>query len=780
MTFAERMKISSIMFFSLLVFGAAVLFWSSRELNSARQNDVLSDDIQTIVFERATLRDEFFLYGLERARVQWFALNRDAEASIRLGNEHLRAPQEREVLEKVQADLRESELVSQRLVELLRGKSGPELDRAHHDELASRLYSQIMLKDSALQQSSAALQELTRQRFNRANFRTIFLTFAFVLLVVAGGRANAFFINSLLRRRLQLLNEGVARIAAGDFSHRMQCRGSDELALFTGVFNSVLDKVQDYTGQLEKSHDLLSGLSSQVPGILFQACLTPDGLFSTPYVSRGGDELNQGAAAAPLQEPAQLFERLPPEKYQTILGTFLYSAETLEPWEHEFLIDVPDGGMRWLRGQARPMRLTDGGTLWHGFISDITESKRAEEALHRSESRYRMQLQELTNIYTHTAVGLFAVDREMRYLRLNEQMACYNCRPMDEHVGRTIDEVHPASFVVALKEMWRPVLERGESLLNLEVQGQADWPSGLRHWLVSFQPLFAETGAVIGLTGSVMDITERKVAEQVLLGARQQLEREVQLRTAKLSLTNKHLIQEIEVRKKVEVELLSQQQKLQEMAFEISMAEERERDRIASELHDQVGQRLILAKIKLDSLASNLPLGECEAEAMGVETLIEQTLQDIRSLTFQIRPPVLATAGLEAALRWLGEELHADFGLEVGFSDDGKDKPLRYEVRSTVFQAVRELLLNVAKHAGTKKCRVRFTRVGDRIVIEVEDDGTGLKPGAGDGTRSRSGGFGLLNVQQKIEHLGGVFSIESRPQGGTRAAIEVPVETEIK
>ncbi|ACH37479.1 sensor histidine kinase [Citrifermentans bemidjiense Bem] len=780
MTFAERMKISSIMFFSLLVFGAAVLFWSSRELNSARQNDVLSDDIQTIVFERATLRDEFFLYGLERARVQWFGLNRDAEASIRLGNEHLRAPQEREVLEKVQADLRESELVSQRLVELLRGKSGPELERAHHDELASRLYSQIMLKDSALQQSSAALQELTRQRYNRANFRTIFLTFAFVLLVVAGGRANAFFINSLLRRRLQLLNEGVARIAAGDFSHRMQCRGSDELALFAGVFNCVLDKVQDYTGQLEKSHDLLSGLSSQVPGILFQACLTPDGLFSTPYVSRGGDELNQGDAAAPLQEPAQLFERLHPEKYQAILGTFRRSAETLEPWEHEFRIDVPDRGMRWLRGQARPMRLPDGGTLWHGFISDITERKRAEEALHRSESRYRMQLQELTNIYTHTAVGLFAVDREMRYLRLNEQMAGYNCRPMDEHVGRTIDEVHPPAFVVALKEMWRPVLERGESLLNLEVQGQADWPSGERHWLVSFQPLFAETGAVIGLTGSVMDITERKVAEQVLLGARQQLEREVQLRTAKLSLTNKHLIQEIEVRKKVEVELLAQQQKLQEMAFEISMAEERERDRIASELHDQVGQRLILAKIKLDSLASNLPLGECEAEAMGVETLIEQTLQDIRSLTFQIRPPVLATAGLEAALRWLGEELHADFGLEVEFSDDGKDKPLRYEVRSTVFQAVRELLLNVAKHAGTKKCRVRFTRVGDRIVIEVEDDGTGLKPGAGDGTRSRSGGFGLLNVQQKVEHLGGVFSIESRPQGGTRAAIEVPVETETK
>ncbi|GAW67847.1 histidine kinase [Geoanaerobacter pelophilus] len=778
MTFAERMKISSIMFFALLVFGAALLFWSSEELNSARQNDVLSDDIQTVVFERATLRDEYFLYGLERARVQWFDLNRDAEDLIRRGDERFHTQKERQVLEKVRVDFSESVLVSQRLVELLRGKWGPELDNAHHDELASRLYSQIMLKDSSLQQSASQLQQLTRQRYDRANFRAILLTFAFVLLVVAAGRANAFFINSLLRRRLQLLNEGVARIASGDFSHRMECRGSDELAVFSQVFNSVLDKVQDYTGQLKKSHDLLNDLSSQVPGILFQAQLTPAGVFSTPYVSRGVDDLCHGNAAAPAQALDQLFERFQPEKYQTVVGTFLNSADMLQPWEHEFRITLPDGRIRWLRGQARPMRLPDGGTLWHGFISDITESKGVEEALARSESRYRMKLQELTNIYTHTPVGLFAVDREMRYLRLNERMASYNCRPIDEHIGKTIDEVHPPEFVAALKEMWRPVLEKSESFLDLEVQGQEEWPCGLRHWLVSFQPLIADTGAVIGLTGSVMDITERKVAEQVLLGARQHLEREVQLRTAKLSLTNEHLMQEIEVRKKVEVELLAQQQKLQDMAHDISMAEERERDRIASELHDQVGQRLILAKIKLDSLASKLPLGECEAEAMGVETLIEQTLQDIRSLTFQLRPPLLATAGLEAALRWLGEELQADFGLEVAFSDDGKDKPLRYEVRSTVFQAVRELLLNVAKHAGTKKCRVRFSRVGESIAIEVEDDGVGFRQGASDGATARSGGFGLSNVRQKIGHLGGVFSIESRPQGGTRAAIEVPVEIE--
>lgn len=636
----------SVMSFCLLLFVMALLIWSSSELRRAEHNDTLADDIQTIIFQRATFRDEYYLHGVERARLQWLALNQEAEQLLQRGSEQLSKEEDQRIFARVQADFDQSVLISRRFVaQVQRVMSQKQWRMVHTDELAGQLYSQVLLKDSALQQGSAALQRLTREQYNAAQERLIALTLLLVFAMGMGTILSSSFISSLLRKRLAALNTGATAIAAGDFKNRILYEGSDdELAELGRVFNGVTQTVQDYT-----------------------------------------------------------------------------------------------------------------------------------EALHQSEERARLQFQELATIYTLTPVGLFAVDRDLRYLRLNEKMAEFNCKGVEEHLGRSIDELHPPGFVTVLKEMWRPVLERGECILNLEVQAEEDWPSGLRHWLVSFQPLVKDAGAVIGLTGSVLDITERKVAEQVMAGAREQLELEVQQRTTNLSLANLHLLQEIEVRKKAELELLAQQQKLQELALDVSMAEERERDRIASELHDQVGQRLILAKIRIDTLASRLPDGEYEAEASGIETLIEQTIQDIRSLTFQIRPPLLASAGLEAALRWLGEELQADFGLEVIFSDDGREKALRYEVRSTVFQAVRELLLNVAKHAGTNRCQVSFSRDKDRMTIQVDDDGVGLKCGVITGGNTRSGGFGLLNVRQKVEHLGGLFTVETKESGGTKATVIVPL-----
>ena len=777
MTFADRLKISSIMSFSLLVIVAVLLVWSSGELSCARDNDILADDIQTIIFQRATLRDEYFLYGVERARLQWFALSRDTAELLRRGVGQFNGTEDRHVLEKVQADFNESLVVSGRLVEQVQLVSVKERAMVHHHEFASRLYSQVMLKDSALQQGSTALQRLTRERFNQANGRTIALTIALVLLTVAGTVINSSFINRLLRRRLTTLKDGAALIAAGDLGYRIDCRGSDELVELGRVFNQMTERVQDYTKQLQKSHDLLNDLSSQVPGILFQACLSSGGVFSTPYVSRGVNDIFETVPGKTAQPPAAVFKSFRPDDDQGIFASFLQSARTLQPWQHEYRITVPShGSTKWLRGHARPMRLEDGGTLWHGFISDVTERRLMEEALQVSEERFRLQLQELTNIYTHTPAGLFAVDLELRFLRLNERMAEINGRPIEEHLGRTINEALPADLAAKLRDIWRPVLEQGESLFNIELQGAVCSSPDTRHWLASYQPLLTDTGTVSGLMGSVLDITDRKQVEHILSDAREQLEQEVLHRTAKFSLANEQLIQEIEVRKKVEVELLDQQQKLQNMALDLSMAEERERHRIAGELHDQVGQRLILAKIKLDSLASKLPSGECETEAGGIETLIDQTIQDIRSLTFQIRPPLLTSVGLEAALRWLGEELRADFGLDVEFSDDGNDKPLRYEIRSTLFQAVRELMLNVVKHAGTMRCHVGFTRADRCIVIVVDDDGVGFKTGPPDEGSARSGGFGLLNVKQKIEYVGGIFAIEAKAAGGTRATIQVPLE----
>jgi signal transduction histidine kinase len=212
------------------------------------------------------------------------------------------------------------------------------------------------------------------------------------------------------------------------------------------------------------------------------------------------------------------------------------------------------------------------------------------------------------------------------------------------------------------------------------------------------------------------------------------------------------------------------------MAIELTLAEERERGRIAGELHDQVGQRLILGKIRLDGLMAELIHPEKIAEAEAVKELLSQSINDIRSLTFQLRPPVLANAGLEAALQWLAEELREETGLDIRVIDDFEPKPLPYEIRATLFQAVRELLLNVAKHAGCGCATVGLRLNEQCIVITVADKGCGFDPADITSRSAKAGGFGLFNVRQRIEHLGGRFLLETAPDTGTTITMQVPLK----
>lgn len=236
-------------------------------------------------------------------------------------------------------------------------------------------------------------------------------------------------------------------------------------------------------------------------------------------------------------------------------------------------------------------------------------------------------------------------------------------------------------------------------------------------------------------------------------------------------------MRDITERKKMEENLLARQRKINAMAIDLSIAEERERCRIAGELHDQVGPTLLLVKMKLEALKSEIQSGEYKSYFDSIEELMDRSVQDIISLTFQLRPPILANAGLEAALKWLAQEFGQKYGLQVKVLDDMSSKPLKYEVRSVLFQTVRELLLNVSKHAGTKNAVISMKKELDEIVVMIEDDGIGfLVEKNADGTVKTSG-FGIFNIQNKIEFLGGRVTIDSSPGSGTHVTILAPLET---
>ncbi len=213
------------------------------------------------------------------------------------------------------------------------------------------------------------------------------------------------------------------------------------------------------------------------------------------------------------------------------------------------------------------------------------------------------------------------------------------------------------------------------------------------------------------------------------------------------------------------------QHQLQAAASEAALAEERERRKLASDLHDGLGQLLALTSIKLGGLRDSARAFGLDRRVREVEKLIAQASDRTRSLSFQLSPPVLHDLDFLAAAQWLADDMRARFGLHVDLQDDGKPKALDEGVRLTLFRGLSELLLNVAKHAGDDKARVRLWHEDGLMHVAVEDDGVGFEVDAD------ASGFGLLSIRERLQHLGGKLEIESIPGRGTSAVMTGPLAT---
>jgi|GEM_PF-1907469 len=234
-------------------------------------------------------------------------------------------------------------------------------------------------------------------------------------------------------------------------------------------------------------------------------------------------------------------------------------------------------------------------------------------------------------------------------------------------------------------------------------------------------------------------------------------------------------LHDITERKRMDESLRAKRDQLATMSVELSLAEERERRRIASELHDHIGQTLLLSRIKLGTLADVSRSGRDEKTYGEIQSLLDQTIRDVRSLTQQLNPPVLASLGIEAALEWLARRMEADYSLLVEFAADRNEKQLTEELSAVVYQSVRELLINVTKHSGTGKAWLTISRDADLLVVAVEDQGIGFASLPDAGTNMPLDcSFGLFNIRQRIKYLGGSVMVDSTPGNGTRATIRVP------
>ena len=216
-------------------------------------------------------------------------------------------------------------------------------------------------------------------------------------------------------------------------------------------------------------------------------------------------------------------------------------------------------------------------------------------------------------------------------------------------------------------------------------------------------------------------------------------------------------------------ELREARDRLRASTSEALLSEDRERRKLAVDLHDGLSQLLTLASMKLGLLRRSLEGQGLDQEVREVEQLISEARERSESVTFQLCPPVLHDVGLAEAAHWLADDLKRRYGLNVTLDDDGQRWPLDEVTRISLFRSLRELLINVAKHAQTSEAHVRLWGEGRLMLMSVEDQGAGFDH------ESIPPGFGLFSIRERLNHLGGGMQIDSVPGAGTRIVVVAPM-----
>ncbi len=218
------------------------------------------------------------------------------------------------------------------------------------------------------------------------------------------------------------------------------------------------------------------------------------------------------------------------------------------------------------------------------------------------------------------------------------------------------------------------------------------------------------------------------------------------------------------------------QARLRALSSELSLTEERERRRIATELHDRIGHALAHAAMKLRQLKAEAPSPKLAENADDISVIIDQTITDTQSLTFELSPPILYDLGLEAAIDWLIEQTQKQHGIRIDFFDDDTPRSIEESLRVLLFQATRELLFNMVKHARSTAASVSISNEENHIRIVIADNGIGFDASANK-KEIRKGGFGLFSIRERLKNLGGRLEIKSTPDMGSRVTIIAPISS---
>ncbi len=402
-----------------------------------------------------------------------------------------------------------------------------------------------------------------------------------------------------------------------------------------------------------------------------------------------------------------------------------------------------DGRLRNISLTVSPIKNDEGVIVGVSKVArDITERKRAEEALRESEARHRAT-------FDKAAVGIAHVGLDGRWLRFNDAMCTITGYSREELGAKTfLDITHPDDVDADWSAARR--LRNGEietyfrEKRYIRQDGTAVWT----HLTVSLQR--DAQGRPQNFISIVQDIQSRKEAQAQMLRLAEDLERRVEARTRELAVS---------------------QDKLRALTTDLNLAEHRIRQKLATDLHDYLAQLLVLSRIKLGQ-AKLEEVSPSAAQAMTeVQQVMDQALSYTRTLVAQLSPPVLNEFGLPMALRWLADQMQRE--LTVTLELETETLLLPEEQSVLLFQSVRELLMNIVKHAATAEAKIVVSQVDGALRITVSDQGAGYELGTTE--TGLAPGFGLFSIRERMKALGGEFEVHSTPGVGTTATLLLPI-----
>ncbi len=407
----------------------------------------------------------------------------------------------------------------------------------------------------------------------------------------------------------------------------------------------------------------------------------------------------------------------------------------------------PDGTDYHLLLGASPVRGDDGTILGAvATFTDITKRKAAEQALRESEGYLRTLADAMPQlVWTARPDGTldFFNQRHREFMGLHKVAdGQWEWGPM----------MHPEDQPATV-EAWQRALRTGKVH---QMEHRVQMADGTYRWhLTRAVPVGNDKGEIVRWYGTATDVHDARLAREQLRTWNEDLEERVAQRTA-------------------EAEQRAVQ--LQRLAGQLSRAEQKERQRLAEILHDHLQQLLVGAKFSLNIARAQATDPSVDENLQQVNDLLDESLDASRSLTVELSPPILHQGRFRDVLDWLSRWMRDKHGLTVDVDVPDEIVALTDEVKVLLFQAVRELLFNIVKHAGTDRARVSMAMVSPETVrVSVSDDGAGFDPAAAHDDQGDGGsGFGLFSVRERLEMLGGQMAIASQPGEGTEITLLVP------